>query len=168
VDDALHLHWTLAHARWRNRLRLHGSESRDAEFVRFMAVPPLTLFLRHRALAGGESETIDMRHQIFRGEIDNTLACAYEVVGSLSHLPQAKHATPTQPPRRRHRRQIRRAVRIQGADERYGCSEIEDGRVDRLVHRPTISVPPGRRYPHLAVKPKACGALTSSTPYLLS
>src|SRR5450631_2943550 len=27
VDDALHLHRTLAHTRWRYRFRLHGSES---------------------------------------------------------------------------------------------------------------------------------------------
>src|ERR1700681_3021047 len=81
-----------------------------------------------------------MRYQIFRGQIDHTLAGADEVVGGLAHLAQAQHAAPAQPPRRRHGRQVRRAVWVQGADEGYGCSEIEDGRLDRLVHAQTIPV----------------------------
>jgi hypothetical protein len=67
VDDALHLHRTFAHTRWRYRFRLHGSESRDAKFVRFMAVAPLALLIRHGIPASSQGQTINMRHLILRG-----------------------------------------------------------------------------------------------------
>jgi hypothetical protein len=60
-------------------------------------------------------------------------------VGGLAHLAQAEHAAPAQPPCRRRWRQVRRAVWVQGADECYGCSEVEDSRLDCLVHAQTIS-----------------------------
>src|SRR4029077_4185528 len=61
MDDSLHVHRTLAHARWRYRFRLHRSESRNAKFVRFIAIAPLTLPLRHRILGGGKCEAVDKR-----------------------------------------------------------------------------------------------------------
>src|SRR4030088_666611 len=74
VHDPLHMHRTLAHAGRRYRFRLHRSESRDAKFVRFIAIAPLTLLLRHWILAGSKCESVDKRYQIFRGQIDNALA----------------------------------------------------------------------------------------------
>ena len=110
VHDALHLYRTLAHSRWRHRFRPDRSKPGDAEFVGFIAITPLTFPLRHGILAGGECEPIDPLDQIFRGQVNHTLAGADEVVGGLAHLAQAEHATPAQPPCRRHWRQVRRAV----------------------------------------------------------
>src|ERR1700722_18517861 len=75
-----------------------------------------------------------MRYQVFRWQIDDTLASANEIIGGLSHLPQPEHGTPAQPPRRRHGRKIRRAIGVQSADKRYGGSEIENGGFDGLMH----------------------------------
>jgi hypothetical protein len=47
-----------------------------------------------------------------------------------------------------------RAIWVQGADERYGGSEVADGRFDRLMHVQTISESCGLGYPHLVVKTK--------------
>ena len=80
VHDALHLHRTLAHPRWRDRLRLHRSEPCNAKFVRFILVAPLTLLVRYRILAGSKCQAIDMTHQLFRRQVDNALARAYEVI----------------------------------------------------------------------------------------
>jgi hypothetical protein len=152
MHDALHLYGALMNP-WRcHRFGPNRRKPGYAEFVWFIAITPLTFLFRHGILPGGECELVDLRDQIFRWQIDYTLARADEVVRGLSHLAQAKHAAAAQPPCRRHRRQVRRAVWVQRADERYGSSEVEDGRFDGLVHGQTISewCEPG--YPNLAVK----------------
>src|SRR5579864_6391431 len=100
VNDSLHLYRTLAHARWRYQLRLHSCEPREVKLVRFVTIAPLTFLFWHGILASGHRKAIDLRDQIFRWQINHTLARTNEIVGGLSHLAQAKHATPTQPPRR--------------------------------------------------------------------
>jgi len=65
MDNALHLHRALRYA-WRSHAHgFHGSEPAKLEFAWFMAIALLPFLFRHRILAGGECEAIDVRDQIF-------------------------------------------------------------------------------------------------------
>jgi len=50
LDDTLHLYRTLAHPRWGDQFRPDRSEPGDAEFVRLIAIAPLTFLFRHGLL----------------------------------------------------------------------------------------------------------------------
>src|SRR6185369_1249206 len=152
MHDALHLYRAFEHTRWGYRFRFYWSEPRDAEFVLFITIAPLPFPFRHGILTGGECKAVNMRDQIFGGQIDHTLARANEIVRGLAHLSQTQHATPAQPPCGRHRCQIGGSIWIQRADEHDGSSEIENGWFDRLVHEQTISDVHRACYPHLALK----------------
>lgn len=70
MHDALHLDGTFEHTRWSYRLRLDWSQPSDAEFVLFVTIAPLTFPLRNGILTRSECKPVNVRDQMFRGQID--------------------------------------------------------------------------------------------------
>jgi hypothetical protein len=85
-------------------------------------------------------------------QVDDALPRSNQVVRSLAHGAQSEHAAPSQPPRRRHRRKIGRAVFVQGGDQGNRSAKIQNCGFDGSVHE--LRLPDRARpiYPLLAVE----------------
>src|SRR5262250_1020695 len=60
MHDALHLYGTFEHTRWSYRFRLCWSETSNAEFVRFVMIPPLAFPVRHGILASSQGKAVNV------------------------------------------------------------------------------------------------------------
>ena len=164
VDDPLHLHRALQHPRRRHALRRHRRQAGLAELLPLVAIAPGALALRYRVLPRGERQAVDRRDLVDGRQVDHALARADQIVRGLPHAAQTEHAGPAQPPGRRHRREIRRAVFVQRRDEGDRRSEIEDGRFDRLVHAARLAWRRPDRLPESGGQSELIAALPSGSP----
>jgi len=100
LHHCLELHLAFLHARRPNRLRLHWSQSGDAEFIPLEAIAALNFSGGHRVRAGSARQPIDRGNEIDRGQIEHALAGALHVFRRLRLRRQAQHAAPAEPERR--------------------------------------------------------------------
>jgi hypothetical protein len=80
MDNALHLNRAFESTRRAYRLRLQRSKSGEPEFIFFVAVALLQLFLRNWVFAGGKCEQIDLRHEFLGRKINDAFARANQIV----------------------------------------------------------------------------------------
>ncbi len=151
-------------------MRLDGSKAGNAEFIRLVLVAPGKLFLGHGVSSSGHCKAVYLRDLRLGWKIDDAFPRTGKVGGGLAHLPHAQHAAPAQPPSGGHWRNVRSAVRIQGADQRNGCSKVENGWFNRLVHEPTIVESAARQHPDSCLQfqfPRARESIRTKTQYEL-
>jgi len=141
VHHSFHLHGAFPDARRFYVERRRWSEPSGPELVRFVAVTPTLFLFRHRILPGGERQPVDVPDLILRRQVDDALACADQILGSFAHGSESQHATPAQPPRRRHGSDVRSAVFIQGGDQRDRSAEIQNRRINCFVHETNMAQP---------------------------
>ena len=101
------LDWALQDTGRGDGLRRHGREASDPELVGMVPVAAQSLAGGYGVRAGQPGEAVDRVHLVHRREVQYALAGTDDIVGCLRDRLKAEHATPPQPERRRHRREIR-------------------------------------------------------------
>ena len=139
VNNAFHLHRAFGDSGRAHFERGQRGESGDAEFIGLVAVSPALFLFGNGILAGGERQAVNIRDLLLAGQVDDTLAVANQVVGGLAHGAESEHAAPSQPPGRRHGRDVGGAVFVQSGDECDRCAELEDRGFDGSVHKRTLA-----------------------------
>src|SRR5215472_5281840 len=101
------LDWALQDTGRGDGLRRHGREASDPELVGMVPVAAQGLAGGYGVRTGQPGEAVDRVHLVHRREVQYALAGTDNIVGCLRDRLKAEHATPPQPERRRHRREIR-------------------------------------------------------------
>lgn len=145
LDNSLHGDRTLGNPRRRNGFRRNSSQPGSGKLVRDMEVPPLHLPIRNRVGTGGQRQPIHRGGQRIRRQVQHAFARTQQVLGGLGPRTEPEHGAPTEPERRRHRREVGRTVLVVTGYQHDRRAEVEDARLDGRVRRSLHALDPAQR-----------------------
>jgi hypothetical protein len=124
-NSGLHLDWALLDSRSLDGFGFERRETGRTEFVPDIAIAAALLHLRNGISPGGARQPVDGLDVVDGSEVEHAFFRAHHVERRLRHRREAQDTAPAQPERRRHRRDIVRAIFVDGTDQDDGRSEIE-------------------------------------------